>query len=222
MNKKEIAQKISIHAGMDPIGPSSTVNQTGEEAKIVDWIDASYQDILEMHNDWKFLNDDFTFQLDSGEANYTPADAGLTDFKKWCEEDFRYYLTLPNENDIFHMEWDNFKRVYLFGSARTQTGPISRFTIKPDKSLLFWPIPDDDYYVTGWYYKKGAAMDGDTAEPLFDEEYHWIIAWRALLYYGADYIEADRYTHGQREYKRILRNMEFNELPPITRGNPLC
>ena len=208
---------------MDPIGPYSTLNQTGEFAKIIDWIDEAYQDILGSHDDWLFLHNSFDFASQVAKQNYTPTEAGLTDFKNWIVDDVRTYkTTYETEQDLFFCEWDNFKRTYLFGSARAQTGPPSQFTVMPNKSFMIWPIPDDIYNINGWYYKAGAAMTTDESEPVFPEIYHWLIVWRAIVYYGADYVEADKYAHGLAEYKRIKGMMEFNELPQLIRGAPLC
>lgn len=222
MNKLEIAKKISLHSGMDPIGPHSTVNQVGEFAKLIEWIDATYLDILGLHEDWQFLHSSFDFQTTAGKQKYTPAEAGLPDFKNWLVDDVRTYKQIESEQDIWFCDWGYFKRVYLFGSARVQTGIPNQFTVMPDRSIMIWPIPDDKYHINGWYFKAGTPMVNDEDVPVFKEEYHWIIVWRALTFYGADYVEADKYQHGVNEYERIKGRMEFNELPQFTRGEPLA
>jgi hypothetical protein len=222
MNKLDLAKKVAIHAGMNASRPVTTVNVSGEEAKIVDWVNMAYRDILTMHEDWRFLYDDFSFQTTIGKTQYTPTEAGIADLKNWITDDVRYYRELPNENDLFHCGWEEFKRVYLFGSARTQEGEPAQFSIMPNRTFVIWPIPTEVFTINGWCFKKGLDMVLDTDEPIFSEEYHWLIVWRAITYYGADYVEADRYSHGEREYRRIKGNMEYNELPAFQRGAPLC
>jgi hypothetical protein len=222
MNRLQLAKKIAFHSGMSDSGPVSTVNVSGEEAKIIDWLDMSYRDILALHDDWRFLYGDFTFLTTIGKSEYTPAEAGQSDFKNWITEDVRWWRELPNEHDLIFTEWEIFKRVNLFGSARTQTGQPCEFTVKPDRSIVVWPIPDDTYTIYGNKYKKGLDLTADDSEPIFDSDYHWLIVWRAIVYYGADYVEADKFAFAAGEYKRIKGNMEYNELPTLQRGAPLC
>lgn len=222
MNRKELAKRLARECGIvDNI--STTINQTGENLLLVDWIDSAYRSILSMHVIWSFLYADFSFDTTIGKSEYTPAEAGITSFKDWIAEDVRCYLTdQATEQNIYFNEWDLFKRTFLFGASRTQTGRPSEFTIKPNSSLVVWQVPDDAYTITGNYYMAGESMTGDTSEPIFGEDYHMIIVWRAMLDYGAGYAEADKYAHGQNEYAKILKKMEFIYLPKIKRARALC
>lgn len=229
MNRLALCVELRQEARINGTGPTTTVSQTGELKKVVDWIDKAYEAIQNEHETWQFLRTAFSVSLSSGTSEYTPTALSITNLARWITDDVRLYLTATgttDEQEIFFEEWDDFRRTYLFGSARDQTGRPTCFTIKPDDSIVFWPEPDAAYTVVGEYYRMAydwsADVNPNTVTPLFPTQFHRAILWRALMYYGADYGEWDKYEHGQNEYKDIMAKLEFDQLPRIGWGQPLA
>jgi hypothetical protein len=231
MNRLQLAQRLRKEAGIGGSGPTSTLVQTGEYAMVVEWVDTAYRDVLNMHDEWLFLRSVGSFALTGGTdladgtERFTPTALGLTDFKAWIKDDARCYLTALgtiDEQEIFWVPWDEFRRSYMFGAARADQGRPLHFTIAPDKSLVFWPAVSGNYTMPMEYYRAGVAMTLDESVPVFPDYYHMIIVWRALIYYAASYAEADKYAHAQNEYRRLKREMELKELPQMGWGDPLC
>ena len=228
MNKLALTKRLSRDCGVNQAGPSTTLNQSGEYLRLVNWIDDAYKSIQILYSTWQFLREEFNFATVIGTASYTPAAVGLTDFAEWVSdddqdsEDFRLYLTAPDEKYLVYMPWEMFRVAYMVGTQRTQTGRPSVYTIRPDDTVMFYPIPDQIYTCLGEYYKVPDVMTADTDEPIFPERFHEAILYRAMMSYGAYSQEPDKYSVGDREYRRIIRGLKKSQLPQMSWGEPLA
>lgn len=207
--------------GVSGSGPTSVTGQTGDNARLVEWIASAYQDIQNLHRNWNFLRSDFSFSTVAAQQTYTPAQAGAADVAEWHRDSFRIYTTatgVAGEIDIPLLPWEDFRREYLFGALRLTSSKPLVAGRKPDRSLMLWPIPNGDYTVSGEYWKQPDVMVGNDDEPLFQAQHHMIVVWRALVFYGHNQASAESYAHGQAEYKRILAALSRDELPEVTWG----
>lgn len=225
MNHLQLCQRLRQEARISGTGPTTTVSQSGEYLKIVDWIAAAYEDIQNQHETWRFLQQPFSFTTTIGTRDYTPAEAGITDLRRWKHSsygDIRCYLTAGDEQRLYYLPWDQFRDIYLIGTNRTQSGRPGHFSIEPDDTINFDYLPDQEYTIVGEYYQKPDVLSGDSDEPLFPSNFHLAIVYRALMFFGADYAAQEKYTHGQNEYRKILRKMEQTQLPLMRWGAPLA
>jgi hypothetical protein len=220
----QLCKRLRMEAGIPGTGPITAIDQSGEIGRIVDWVSSAYEDIQNLRATWKFLRTSFTFSTMAAKQNYTLTDVSLTDLAVWKtsrDDDLTIYSSVSDEQYLIYCPWDVFKGTYLFGTNRTTTGRPTIATIKPDNSMSLWPIPNTVFTVIGEYYKKAQTMAVDSDEPLIPSQFHIIIVWKALMYYGAYSGSPDLYTHGEREYKHVLRKLEKNQLPAITWGTSL-
>lgn len=208
-----------MEAGVSGTGPSSVVGQVGELGEIVTWVNSAYEDIQSLHTTWNFRQGDFSPTLISGTYIYTPASLSLDDLLEWKIDDVRIYLAEADETQITYTPWDDFRRAYLIGTI--PSGRPSVFSIKPNNSIVFWPKPDDAYTVVGEYVKEADTLSGNTDEPIFPSDFHLIIVWRALKYYAGLLAAPEKYAHAEAEYNRLMRSMEFSQLPMLDWGSPL-
>ena len=227
MNFLALCQRLRQESGSSGSGPASVKDQTGESKRIVDWIVAGYEDIQNFHPNWQFLQQSFNFTMTIGKRNYTPAEAGVTNHESWKLSDygdFRNYID-PNAQDeqyLYSIPWNEYRLNYLYGTNRTTTGRPKILSVKPDKSLDFFQIPDKAYIVDGEYYQQPDIMEENEDVPIFPSQFHLIIVWRALMFYGAYEAADERYSHGQNEYKKLLRKLEGDQLTKMTYGAPLA
>ena len=221
----QLAVDLRREAGISGSGPATTLAQTGEYQRVVEWIDTAYESVQNLHATWNFLRTEFSFPTIATTANYTKTAVGLTELGSWNTESFRCYLTatgVSDEQELDYVPWDEFRFAYGRGTQSTQTERPSVVTIKPDLSLTFWPIPNAIFTVTGEYFKRAQVMTADEDEPIIPQQFHSIIVWKALMLYGA-YTGADeKYSHGQNEYRAVLNKLVKNQLPRITYGAPLA
>jgi len=219
-----MCQRLKREAGLPGGGPVSVSNQTGIHKQIVEWIQSADEDIQNQHADWSFLARDFEFITVEGKQAYSLSDASLADLNHWKTNDYdqiscrREYT---DEQFLIPLTWSEFKRVYLFGSSRTISGRPQFFSIKPDKSIVFYPIPDNAYTISGEYFIKAKLMTVNSDEPPYPSEYHMAAVWRALMFYGAFDAADERYSHGQNEYRRVMNGMYSDQLPTVSWGEPL-
>jgi len=224
----EIAQRLRREARVSGTGPASVMSQTGEMQMLVEWVQAAYQDIQNMSLIWEFLRTSFSFNTIATVSEYTPIAAGLTELLSWRTTDYdavRCYLTATGvsaEQIINQVSWDEMRSVHLLGSSRSQTGQPVEFAIKPDKSIIFFPIPDAIYTIVGEYYKQPQTLSADADIPIIPVAYHMLLVWLGLRYSGAFQAAPEKYTHGETEYKRLIRRLRHDQLPNITIGRSLA
>ena len=206
MNFLQLCQRLRSEAGIAGVGPSTVINQSGELGRIVNHIQDAYEDIQNKHDDWSFLRNDFSFNCVIGTQNY--AQSTVANLSNWKKDSFRLYLTTINDEQwIRYMEWDLFRDSRLYGPISTTTGRPIDFTVKPDKSLSVWPIPDNTYTIRGEYYRIPYVLSVDADVPIFDR-YHMAIVFNALMRYAAFVSDPTLYAYAQKEYGRLIGKLE--------------
>ena len=168
MNFLQICQRLRREARISGSGPASVLNQAGEMQLIVDWVQSAYEDIQNMNHNWLFLQNQFTFNTIAATSTYMPAAAGLSELQAWKVDGYNaisLYRTstgVSGQQDINWIPWDEMRGDRFFGSTSLQTGQPIEYAVKPDKSIVFWPIPDDVYTISGEYFKKAQPLVNNT------------------------------------------------------------
>ncbi|MFH1744437.1 MAG: hypothetical protein ABIH23_35995 [bacterium] len=222
MNYLALCKRLRLEIGWPGTGPAAVTGQTGDSNKIVEWIAAAYNDVQVAHVTWRFLRESFSFETIATVPEYTPVAAGLDDLSSWVEESFQLYSAVTDEQDLWYEPWNTFRPVYLFGSNRTHSQRPTIVTIKPNNSLRFFAIPDDAYTCTGEYYTIPDVMAANGDSPNFPDRFHMMCVWKGLMYYGAYAAADEKYAHGQNEYRRLMIDLELDQLDKILYGEPLA
>lgn len=221
MNFLSICQRLKREARISGASntPATVVSQTGEMLNLVEWVQAAYQDVQNEEINWDFLLNSFTFQTIAATSTYTPIAASLPELLSWRtdrEDSMSCYLTATGVADqqyVREISWDEMNRYRYFGSNGTQTGRPLEFAIKPNNSIIFWPIPSAAYTIVGEYYKQPQSIAEDADIPIFPAAYHMILVWLALRYTGAYQSAPEKYAHGDNEYRRLMNALRANQLP---------
>jgi len=225
MNFLALCKRLRSEAGMSGTGPTTTVSQSGDSLKIVEWINSAYEDIQNSNPYFKFMRKPFSFSTVVDQQAYTPTEAGITDFERWKKDqpgDIRIYLATTDESYLTYIPWDTFKAIYIYGSSRDSKGRPSFCSVEPDNSLTLYQIPNVIFTINGEYYRSPDELSGDSDEPIFPAQFHMAIVWRALMFYGAFDAADEKYTHGQNEFKRIMARLRKDQLPGFKWGAPLA
>lgn len=230
VNRLQLCQRLAQEADISGAtsGPASTENQTGEYANVVNWIDQAYTDLQNRHRNWNFLRDDFSFGTVAAQPTYTSTDVALTSFRSWKHDTLKIYRTSAGqstEQDLVYSPWDVFRYTRQFGGSASQSGQPTEFSIRPDKSLIFWPIPDAIYTVTGEYfrgnYDLSTGATPDTNTPAFPDDFHLILVWMGLMSYGEFEGDSTFYNRGLRNFAERYSALKADQLPPIGTAGPL-
>jgi hypothetical protein len=215
----EGVQRLRRESTMSGNTVATTVGATGDAQRLVDWYQSAYADIQNLHAQWDFLRAEFTGATVAAQSVYDPVtDWSLTEFGRWKRDSFRCFLTSVGRSGEMLMtdwDWQSFRDTYGWGVYLTNQGRPVSCSVRPDKKLQLYLVPNDVYTVTGEYFKKRDVLSGDSDTPIFPEQFHEVIMWRALTLYGGREAAGEQYDRGKEEYKRILAELERDQLPDM-------
>lgn len=231
MNFLELVQRLRSEAGIAGTGPATTVGQSGELGRLVNWISAAYEDIQNKNLDWRFHRKNFVLLLLPSVNIYSrtspdlalPSGVSVKNFKR---NSLRIYTDTSRFSDelwLPNRDWDLFRDNRLRGASSVQTGRPIEFSLDPSKDIYVWPTPDaaTQYYIRGEFYQAPDVFASDTSVPIFDSN-HMAIVYNALMRY-ADYAsEPALFAFAQQQYGRLIGKLEADWKEPITRGGALA
>lgn len=221
----QLAQALRQEAGISGEGPVTVVSQKGEMKRVCDWISRAWVDVQEDQPDWAWMRKTVSFNTTAAKGEYAPvADLSLSDFGSWRKGSFRLYLTSAGVQNEFRLEqigYEAFRDYYLLGSRRVTNARPIHCAVSPDLKLLLGMAPDDVYTVTGEYYKTPVVMTADADVPDMPTRFHMAIVYRAMMSYGAFEASPDVYTHGEKEYRKMLNRLRIDQAPMIQLGGGL-
>lgn len=91
MNFLQITNRVRQNCGIASADLLTVIGQSGENQRIINWVNESWLDIQAMRQDWLWLRKDFAFPTVAGQTVYTTTQIGLTDFGLWARDSFRNY-----------------------------------------------------------------------------------------------------------------------------------
>jgi hypothetical protein len=226
MNKLQLVNRLRMEVGSSAPVVSSTVNQSGEIARLVGWIDSAHLDVESEHQDWQWMRKSASLTTVAGQAQYAiGTDILITDFGKWSEATFRNYVTsvgLSSEIFMTPVDYDTYRDSYQYGALRlTQSRPLE-FAIGPGKQVCLGPVPAAGYTVTGDYFRAPRELSGDTDTPDMPTQYHMAIVYRAMMMYGRYESAPEVISDGEANYRRILGLLSIDRLPQVVFGGALA
>lgn len=231
MNFLQLAQRLSLECGVSNTPMTSTASQTGINGKLVNWINAAWLEIQGLHDSWGWMREPFQFSTVAGVGDYVPASTTnqltselLTDLRFWHKETFRCQkASIGVQDEQWLVEWDYqvFRNTYRF-NLQVNGRPVV-FAVRPNaKAVMLGQIPDDVYLVTGEYQTLPSSLSGDEAVPGIPEHLHMVIVYKAMQFYGLYESAPEVLTRGNTEFSRLLNQLEREQLPEISLGNPLA
>lgn len=220
----QLVNKLKDESGSKAQDLTTAIGLTGEGRLFANWINSAWMDIQGRHQDWGWKRTSTSFVTVSGQATYTPTQAGTTNFGMWERDSFRNYLTATGTDaEVFmdYVDYEEWRNLYQFGSNRTALSQPKYIAITPAKSLGLGPVPPVGYTITGDYFTCPTEMSADADIASLPVHYHMAIVYRALMFYGANEAAMEMYTHGQNEFNRLMTRIENDYLGEVTLGEPL-
>jgi len=225
MNFLELVKRARQECGIAGDGPITTVNQTREMKRLVDWTAQAWVDIQNERSDWDFLRKPVTFNTVAGQQEYAAgSDINITDFKKWRKDSFREYLESAGEGSQQYLGQSNytaFRDYYMFGSQRLITSMPLHISITPDRKLALGPCPDNVYVIEGEYYRRAQVLAADADVPLMDEDYHMLIVYGVMKKYGMFEVANEQISAAREEKSRLELRLINEYTPEIEMGGSL-
>lgn len=225
----QICQDVVEECGISGAGagnaPSSVLNQTGEYRRVVNWVKRSWNEVQRKKDNWKWMNQKFTFDTVSDQRAYTLTDVfgGSFRFRRWMFDTFRVYLKSAGSADEQILTWEPYPLFLLHWQVGTQvSGRPDYVAEEPEThSLLLGPKPNDIWTVSGNARKSIQILAADTDVPECPEEFHDIIMYRAMMKYARYEAATEIYTDARNEYRTMMSEMARTETPDAYLPEPL-
>lgn len=225
MNFLALAKRLRQEAGVAGTGPSTVVSQTGELLRLVDWINAAWDNLQRERDDWLWMRSDFTYNLPALQQTFTSTQASITAFGRWWEKTFRCYTTsigVSDEQKLTYTPWAEFRDMYLLGTRPAATRP-TRFTEKPDGSIMVGPQNDVAYTIVGEHQVAPTLMAADADTPTgLPSDYHMLLVWDALVLYGTFEPAPEAVVRGTNLGTPIAFRLGRRKTPRIKLGGALA
>lgn len=216
----QLCQRARQECGIAGSGPTSVISQSGDLKRIVDWVNTAWQDIQNREDTWQWMRASFSQALTIGQNSYTASGLGVSNFAMWYPDSVKLYLTTTaDESPLTYIPYDDFYNSYMLGTI--PTGRPSYFSIKPNKSLIFYPTPDAAYTVRGDYYTGPTTLAADADIPAMPTRFHDLVWYGAMRKYAMFEAANEVYQFATQEYNRLMRNLEQDQLPDILPVEPL-
>ena len=225
MNLLQLVNQARVECGVSGPALTTAVGQTGESGRMVAWVVQAWTDIQTSKEDWLFMRESFDFNTTANVWEYSPTDAGLTDFGNWKRDSFRCAsdLTLFRDEQLLnYMEWTTFRNLYRYANMRNTTARPVVVSIMPNKDLAFGSTPDGIYVIDGEYYTQPVTLAADADTPLLPTRFHMAIVYRSMMYYAGYEAAPEVMARGDFEYRRLYSRMEIDQLPTLISGPPLA
>ncbi len=223
----ELSQDLARESGtISGTNPGAVADQAGRLLKIVEWTANAWVRIQNLHVDWRWMEKDFSANVSSGTARYTPVAFSINDHRAWRNDNLvtgyqpnTIFLTatgVSDEGPLREITWQQYRTRYDRG-AQTNNYP-SEYAISPAGEFCLGPIPDDIYTIRGPYRSAAVLLTADADIPACPAAFHEIIVWRALMML-AEFDEAiDQRLAAAIKYQTFLDDLESDQLPRIEMG----
>lgn len=219
----QLCQDMARESGAVGSAPSSVLNQTGRQAKCVDWVRDAWTQIQNDQPDYSFLFATFSQALTIGSASYAPTSLGIESFQRFLMDRQGYKpVTIyesgaqDQECTLTYVPYQSWRVSYDRG-VHDPAKPIV-WSVAPDRSLVVGPKPDKAYVLRGEYQRGPQVLAADNDVPIMPDQYHQIIVWRACMSLAL-YDEAQSAFAGAKsQHDPILLDMQRDLLPAFEAG----
>lgn len=232
MNYLELVNRLRQETNYANTGPVTVSGQIGDHARSVSWVADAYTELQNRHP-WRWLKSDFTITTSSGQSSYSTTEATDTDsaasisrFKEWHIDDPynppKIYLSssgVGTEYWLTYIPWEQYRTIYGIGN-QSDSSP-SHITVDPRNNIHLGPAPNDEYILSSEYNKSAQILTSDTDTPEMPSAYHMLIVYMAMEDAGYFDVAEEVIARGRQKGRKLLRQLEGNQLPPMRMAGPL-
>lgn len=224
MNFLQLCQRVFQEGGISG-SITSVTNQTGEAQRVVNWVNAAYQQILnDQSMNWNFQHSVSTIQLTPGIGTYSFTDLGIPAGAQWDINSMRVAKssTLADETMLAPMRFPEFRDFWLFSANRlVQSRPLN-CTVNNQTELQLAPIPDQAYYLNFEWLLQLSSLVANTDVPAIPARFQLVIVWRALREYGLFEAAPEVIARAERNYKEVMLQLELDQSYEVVVAGALC
>ena len=214
----ELCKALRRETSVSGTGPNAVTGQTGESARLVNWINQANTEIQLFRSDWKFLWAEGSFNTIASQGTYDIALAGDMGGGGNVISDFGVFelfdpltgggprLSIGGTN-ISLLTWGEYDPLNYSGEAQPY-----EMVVRPDGKWTMLSTPDAVYAVAFNYYKTPTLLAADSDVSVIPTLYHDAIVSRAMMYY-AEYEDApELMSAGAERFDQIMDAMRATQL----------
>lgn len=151
MNYLQLVNRARLEAGTAAAAFITLAGQTSMEAqRFISWVQDAWNVVQTAQTEWQFMRPTAAFTTINNKPNYTVLDQGLgpssaTPLKEHVKKSFRCWVTsqgVGSEQFLSFMNWDEYRNMYQYANMRQTASRPVVFSVAPDKSIWFGPMPD--------------------------------------------------------------------------------
>lgn len=206
--------------------PTTVVGQSGPLFEITQWVNNAHSDICRMRTEWAFMRGSVELSLATGtraisKAAMLAAESTFSKVSPFVTNNVAFLGISPTifgaaEEVVEYVPYQHWQ-----GSYDAPPIPVAQpryFTILPDQSLEFESTADRDYTVRCNYRKKVVPLAADGDVPMFDEDYHNVLVWYAIVHYYCPSRDktVELRNKADIELRRELTKLFNEQLPDFT------
>ena len=203
----ELCEKLREECGIAGTIPS-VIGQTGMHARLIGYIQKANRKIQSRKINWKFLWNEWSTTLSSGEL--TPPD-GLAMFDQgsfWVD---------AGTSDAFPLRYLDYRT--WRDMARQQFIDVGQpvcVTVKPNGKVGISPPPDSTYVsstLTADYWRQPVELVSNNQVSVIPTHLHQIIVAQAKMYWAEYAQDSGRYDAAFVEHEDLYRDLKAHSLP---------
>lgn len=209
MTYLELCQTLRREVGAAGTGPANVEGQTGEYARLVEWVRDAWVRIQETHERWHFAWAEGSVDIEPAFRDYElPADVALVD------PDALY----RGATKLTLVDWQQFREDFREPSG----AEIRRVSFSPDGLLRLEAFPTQTEVISFEYWREPQRLSGNTDVPRCPETYHLAIVYAAMIQYGLYENAPEVVQQARLNYGGVYQQMVNRELPGIKIQGPLA
>ena len=225
MNYLQICQRLAFESGtvQSKTLPASVTGQTALRLlHVIDDAATAYNDIQNLHSNWRWLEGEFTGTLSASTARYTASGSfSLTRFAEWIHDSprkrimsiYKVSLGVSDEGVLTFMPWDLWRETYDRGT-QTDDRP-THWTISPANEFCVGPAPDVAYTLKGLYRKGPQTLAADSDEPEMPSRFHNMIWRKGLMLMHARDESFFQLGNNENLFLQDLEELQRDQLPRV-------
>lgn len=209
-----MCRQVKEEAGLSNTSLATVTSPTGIDAKIIKWVQQAWLRIQSQYQ-WRTLQAELTFSTTIGKREYDVAvDLLHTDVRAFDTS----IAKISDGASLFPLQWQDYfneyRPTYFFSTPQTTRPQVVSYSAF-DNKLRFDSNPDAVYSVTLPYIMTAEKLAADADVPTLPEEYHWVIVWRALMYYASYDNAPILYQSAKANYDEMLFAMSDGAIGAI-------
>ena len=166
------------------------------------------------------MHKEFLFDTVAETRDYLAADHSITDMKLWDENSFIAHEKAVGESSQFpliNLKYKTWRDTHRVGMNERASDKPVYVIILPTNKVRFEPKPDKIYTVEGDYKRSTQTLSDNADEPTsFPDDFHMIIVWQALKYYGFYENAPEVLEEAEVNFDNLLFRLEIEQLPEMS------